>query len=177
MLPNTRIPYLDLLVFRAIWGFEKLEIVILHHDDSHMMLLLGRCLVVPFLFLWLKSFLSFFFLFVIVIFVLHLQAFVFFIFKLLQFFVTSASQFVRFFLSLWICKIDCVFFCFFASRFLYFICEVFGFCEVLCVVEYYDLCKSCWLITIMAFSNSQCTFLLLFFCFKGLLFRLSIFYC
>jgi hypothetical protein len=46
-----------------------------------------------------------------------LQAFVFFIFKLLQNFVTScASQFVRFFLSLWICKIDCVFFLFFRFK-------------------------------------------------------------
>jgi hypothetical protein len=41
IVPNTRIPYLNLLVFRAILGFEKLEIVFLHDDDSHMMLLLG----------------------------------------------------------------------------------------------------------------------------------------
>jgi hypothetical protein len=59
-------------------------------------------------------------------------------------------------------------FCFFASRFLFFICKAFGFCKVLCVVERCDLCKSCHLAIVATLSSYWCTsFLLFFFLFQG----------
>ncbi len=62
-------------------------------------------------------------------------------------------------------------FCFFASRFLFFICKVFGFCKVLCVVECCDLCKSCHLAIVATLSSYWCTsFLLFFFLFQGFFF-------
>lgn len=114
---------------------------------------------------------------VILIFVLHLQTFVFFTFKLLQFFVTScASEFVRFFLNLWICKIYCVYF--FVSLFQ-------GFCilfvKFLVFVKFYVLLSTRLVQELLACNyhgilkfHAHLSPLFSFFS-KSLLFSLSIF--
>lgn len=125
--------------------------------------MVSRCLTIPFIFLWHMwnvVFATIFFT------LLSFASFCFFTFKLLQLLATRCvSQFVRFLWSLQVCKIDCVSFCFFASRFLFFICKVFGFCKVLCVVECCDLCKSCHLAIVATLWSYWCTSFLFFFSF------------
>ncbi len=71
----------------------------------------------------------------------------------------------------------CVSLCFFVSRFLFFICKVFGFCKVLCVVERCDFCKSCHLAIVTTLSSYWCTSFLLafFFFFQRVFFGLLIY--
>jgi len=68
----------------------------------------------------------------------------------------------------------CTFLLFYFKGF-FFICEVLGFCKVLCVDEHCYLYDSYYLASVAIFGRSWCIFLLSFLCFNFLIFGLLIY--